>query len=125
MKGVWSKLSDPPTFATGLAELNTEELQQMRDEMASKFTRLSDTLIIELQQRDVFIQQMAAKNRFVSALLKVQGMKHSMGVSGSVDGARGSRPWTQLAWAGKGKEEKNSGKVCYMEFCSLILNWVG
>lgn len=101
---------DHERAAQGLAILNTEELQQMRDEMASKFTRLSDTLIIELQQRDVFIQQMAAKNRFVSALLKVQGMKHSMGVSGSVDGARGNRPWTQLAWAGKGKEEKNSGK---------------
>ena len=84
----------------------------MRDEMASKFTRLSDTLITELQERDILIQQMAAKNRFVSALLKVQGLRHSMDVSGSIDGARG-RPWSQLTRAAKGKEEKNSGKVCY------------
>ena len=84
----------------------------MRDEMSSKFTRLSDTLITDLQQRDVLIQQLDTKNRFVSALLKVQGLRHTMDVSGSIDGTRG-RAWTQLTRTTKGKEEKNSGKVCF------------
>lgn len=45
--------------------LSEVELQQMCDEMASKFSRLSEELLTNLQQRDVLAGEMEAKNRCV------------------------------------------------------------
>lgn len=51
--------------STGLSVLSEVELQQMCDEMASKFSRLSEELLTNLQQRDVLAGEMEAKNRCV------------------------------------------------------------
>ena len=55
--------------------LSEVELQQMCDEMASKFSRLSDELLTSLQLRDVMAGEMEAKNRCtvtaVTAILAV------------------------------------------------------
>ena len=47
----------------GLAVLSVVELQKMCDEMTSKFSRLSDELLTNLQSRDVLAGEMEAKNR--------------------------------------------------------------
>lgn len=86
----------------------------MCEEMTSKCTRLSDILVSELQERDVIVHKMEAKNRFISALLKVQNLRHNLGQNGSVNGTARSRART---WTSKGREERNSGKV--MSLCSL------
>ncbi len=83
----------------------------MCDEMTTKFQRLSDELISELQQRDVVVSEMDSKNRFISSILKVQNLRHSVrsGVNGSgIDMVlrNRSRPWST-----KAREEKQSGKV--------------
>lgn len=49
--------------------LSEIELQQMCDEMTSKFSRLSEELLTSLQQRDVMAGEMEAKNRCVKTTL--------------------------------------------------------
>ena len=73
------------TQTTGLASLSLDELQMTCEEMTSKFQRLSDELISELQQRDLVVHEMDTKNRFISAMLKVQNLRHNnrTGVNGS------------------------------------------
>ena len=67
----------PSLYTPGLAVLSEVELQQMCDEMASKFSRLSDELLTSLHLRDVMAGEMEAKNRCtvteppVTALLAV------------------------------------------------------
>ena len=91
-------------YPIGLATLSLEELNAMYDEMSGKFKRLSDILITDLQQRDATAHEVNTKNRFIAALLKVQNLRHSQGVNGSMDGLRSRpRPWTT-----KGREEKHT-----------------
>ncbi len=47
----------------------------MCEEMRSKFTQLSGTLVDGLEERDCWAGELDAKNRFVAALLKVQALK--------------------------------------------------
>lgn len=58
--------------------LTIDELVMMRDEMAFKVTKQSDDLICSLQKRDTFLIETNTKNKFIAALLKVQGRKHAL-----------------------------------------------
>ena len=87
--------------------MSLEELEVMADEMSNKFARLSDVLVSELQQRDVLVLEMETRNHFISTMLKVQNMRHTHRVDGSMDGVRNR----SRTWALKPKEEKYSGKV--------------
>jgi hypothetical protein len=61
----------------GLSMLSLEDLTLMRDEMASKVAKHSDSLITSLQQRDVLVRETDTKNKFIAALLRVQDRKHA------------------------------------------------
>ena len=77
-------------------------------EMRTKFQRLSELLISELQQRDQQVHEMDVRNRFISAMLRVQNRRHGFGVNGSMDGLLRGRSRTRTI---KSKEERYSGKV--------------
>ena len=55
-----------PPCTPGLAVLSEVELQQMCHEMESKFSRLSEELLTNLQMRDVMAGEMEAKNRYTT-----------------------------------------------------------
>jgi len=55
-----------------------EELTAMHDEMAEKFSSLSDVLVKELQQRDILVRDLEVRNQFVAMLMKVEGKKKSV-----------------------------------------------
>lgn len=46
--------------------------------MAEKFSRLSEDLIKELQERDVLIRDQEVRNQFVASLMKVEGKKKAV-----------------------------------------------
>lgn len=61
----------------------------MCQEMERKFTRLSDSLVVDLQLRDKLVIELTVKNKFISAMLRVQSLKQSCAVaSGVMDGGR-------------------------------------
>lgn len=95
----------------GLAMLSVSELHTMCVEMRTKFQRLSELLISELQQRDQLVHEMDVRNRFISAMLRVQNRRHGLGVNGSTDGLLRGRART---WTTKNREERYSGKVEYV-----------
>lgn len=95
-------------FPAGLAMLSVSELHTMCVEMRTKFQRLSELLISELQQRDQLVHEMDVRNRFISAMLRVQNRRHGLGVNGSTDGLLRGRART---WTTKSREERYSGKV--------------
>lgn len=49
----------------------------MCQEMERKFARLSESLVIDLQSRDKIVTELTVKNKFISAILKVESLKHS------------------------------------------------
>jgi len=98
---------DHSKAALGLAMLSVSELHTMCVEMRTKFQRLSELLISELQQRDQLVHEMDVRNRFISAMLRVQNRRHGLGVNGSTDGLLRGRART---WTTKSREERYSGK---------------
>ena len=62
----------------GLSILSVEELNEMCKEMTAKFSRLSEDLIRELQERDVLIRDQEVRNQFVASLMKVEGKKKAV-----------------------------------------------
>ena len=58
--------------------LSIQELSQMHEEMSAKFTRLSEDLIKELQERDSLIRDQEVRNQFVASLMKVEGKKKAV-----------------------------------------------
>ena len=101
-------------FPAGLAMLSVSELHTMCVEMRTKFQRLSELLISELQQRDQLVHEMDVRNRFISAMLRVQNRRHGLGVNGT-DGLLRGRART---WTTKSREERYSGKVgCVADQC--------
>ena len=61
-----------------MSVLSVEELNEMHKEMAAKFTRLSEELIKELQERDTLIRDQEVRNQFVASLTKVEGKKKAV-----------------------------------------------
>ncbi len=49
----------------------------MCQEMERKFTRLSESLVTDLQSRDKLVTELTVKNKLISAILKVESLKHS------------------------------------------------
>ena len=49
----------------------------MSQEMERKFTRMSELLVVDLQLRDTLVTELDIKNKFISAMLRVQSLKHS------------------------------------------------
>lgn len=64
--------------ALGLSVLSVEELNVMHEEMTAKFTRLSEELIKELQERDILVRDQEVRNQFVASLMKVEGKKKAV-----------------------------------------------
>jgi len=62
----------------GLSVLSVEELNEMCEEMTTKFSRLSEVLIKELQERDILVRDLEARNQFVASLMKVEGKKKAV-----------------------------------------------
>ena len=61
----------------GLSMLSETELKAMCQEMERKFSRLSESLVVDLQLRDRLVTELTVKNKFVSAMLRVQSLKQS------------------------------------------------
>lgn len=57
--------------------LSETELKAMCQEMERKFSRLSESLVVDLQLRDRLVTELTVKNKFVSAMLRVQSLKQS------------------------------------------------
>jgi hypothetical protein len=88
--------------------LSEVELKRMCDEMTSKFSRLSAELLTSLQARDALAGEMEAKNRFVSALLRVQQLRLSQDVNGGSGEAGRGRQWT---WSHKKRDDEPSAST--------------
>lgn len=69
----------------GLAVLNECELNIMSQEMEKKFNHLSELLVLDLQVRDKLVTELSVKNKFISAILRVKSLKHTL--SGGMDSA--------------------------------------
>ena len=50
----------------------------MRDELAAKVKKLSNDLITALQIRDTVLLESDTKNKFIAALLRVKGRRHTL-----------------------------------------------
>ena len=91
-------------------------------EMEMKFACMSEVLVAELTLRDRAVIGLHVKNKFISALLQVQTLRHSTSVSS------GSRLESiGRAWAAKTKssDEKSRGQVSSLpcvgrSSCSLV-----
>lgn len=46
--------------------------------MTTKFTRMSEMLIKELQERDILVRDQEVRNQFVASLMKVEGKKKAV-----------------------------------------------
>ena len=57
--------------------LSEIELKNMIREMESKFAHKSEMLINDLTLRDKLVYELSVKNKFISALLQVQALRHS------------------------------------------------
>lgn len=57
--------------------LSEEDLKKMIREMESKFAHRSEVLINDLTLRDKLVYELSVKNKFISALLQVQALRHS------------------------------------------------
>jgi hypothetical protein len=97
---------DHSRAASGLAVLSEVELQQMCHEMESKFSRLSEELLTNLQLRDVMAGEMEAKNRFVSALLRVQQLLHTQYLNGGSGEAGRGKQWV---WSHRKRDDEPAG----------------
>lgn len=62
----------------GLSVLSVEELSEMYEEMTAKFSRLSEDLIKELQERDILVRDQEVRNQFVASLMKVETKKKAV-----------------------------------------------
>jgi hypothetical protein len=62
----------------------------MCEEMERKFSGLSELLVADLQLRDKLVIELNVKNKFISAMLRVQSLKQTYSVgSGVTRGADG------------------------------------
>ena len=89
-------------------------------EMENKFASMSEVLVCDLIDRDKFIFGLNIKNKFISALLQVQVLRHSNSQSG------GSRlESVSRAWAVKSRqsEERMNIRVRAVSYLSLMLNY--
>ena len=77
----------------------------MSQEMEKKFNHLSELLVLDLQVRDKLVTELNVKNKFISAILKVESLKHS---TGGLDGTGRARSKSMRS---KASDEKVNGKV--------------
>ena len=89
--------------------LSEAELNAMCQEMERKFSRLSESLVIDLQFRDRLVTELTVKNKFVSAMLRVQSLKQSSGNSAG-GGDFGNRMRSR-SLRSKVPDERANGKV--------------
>lgn len=77
-------------------------------EMEGKFVSMSDTLVCDLTCRDKFVFGLDVKNKFISALLQVQSLRHSNSQSSGSRFEIMGRPWAAKA---KQSDEKSNVTV--------------
>ena len=61
-----------------MSVLSVEELNGMCIEMSAKFSRLSEELVRELQERDILVRDQEVRNQFVASLMKVESKKKAV-----------------------------------------------
>lgn len=60
-----------------LRGLHIDDLELMLEDLAVKCKRDFEDLIAQLEERDVLVQNMEVKNKFIASLLRVQDMRHN------------------------------------------------
>jgi len=80
----------------------------MHDEMAEKFSSLSDVLIKELQQRDILVRDLEVRNQFVAMLMKVEGKKKAVNQAKAQAAANSSSSGKRLVLKAKNFRRRNS-----------------
>ena len=105
----------------GLAVLSESELRVMCQEMEAKFSRLSESLVADLQFRDKLVTELSVKNKFITAMLRVKSLKHSSSVASSGDAL--ARPRSK-SMRSKVAEDRINGKVriAYIKVLSIKLS---
>lgn len=84
----------------------------MCQEMERKFIRLSESLVINLQQRDRLVIELTVKNKFISAMLRVQSLKQSSAVAGNSSGVDGGGQRARSkSMKNRSTDERVHGKV--------------
>lgn len=106
-------------FTAGLAMLSGLELRKMIREMENKFSRMSEVLVCDLTCRDKLVIELGIKNKFISALLQVQSLRHS---SSQSSGSRFESMGRALAAKSKQSEDKTNIHVRAIVSC-LFLNF--
>lgn len=81
----------------------------MSQEMGEKFNHLSELLVLDLEVRDKLVTQLTVKNKFISAILRVESLKHSSTAT-RLDGI--ARPRSKSMRL-KATDERLNGKVSY------------
>jgi len=100
----------------GLAVLSKTELQKMILEMENKFMHMSEVLISDLTHRDKLIYELSVKNKLISALLQVQGLRHSNLLPNRI--SKLESVGMALASKSKANEEKTNShvRVCFIKY---------
>lgn len=82
----------------------------MTQEMETKFTHLSELLVVILQLRDKLVTELRIKNKFISAMLRVQSLRHSTAIA-SGSGIEFTGRLRSRSLRNKSSDEKEHGKV--------------
>ena len=106
--------------------LSVEELNVMHEEMTAKFTRLSEELIKELQERDILVRDQEVRNQFVASLMKVEGKKKAVSQAKAQAAANTSSSSKRLVLKAKSTLKKKADSTsditnqCKVSFYSFI-----
>eukprot|EP00731_Ephydatia_muelleri_P027811 Em0019g684a len=60
-----------------LRGLHIDDLELMHEDLAAKCKRDFEDLIAQLEERDILVQDMEVRNKFIAAHVRVQNMRHS------------------------------------------------
>ncbi len=106
----------------GLGLISESELKVMVQEMDEKFTHLSDLLVSDLEKRDRLITEINIKNKFISAMLRVQSLRHSNSLASGyvLDTIARHKLRTKTS------EDKVNGKVSFFSLkhpTSMLINF--
>lgn len=83
----------------------------MCQEMEAKFSRLSELLVVDLQLRDKLVIELTVKNKFISAMLRVQSLKQTCSIVSGGSGVDGGGRVRLKSMRSKLSDERSNEKV--------------
>jgi len=94
----------------------------MQDEMAEKFSSLSNDLVRQLQRRDILVRDQEVRNQFVATLMKLEGKKKAVSQAKAQAAANSSSSGKRLVLKAKSLRKRNSedkANQCKVSYCKM------